>query len=355
MTTIPTNQARGPFTNFYLAKYKEQVPAKTFLQSFFKVIIANSLLISLEVLRSFEKIAVDILRGETGDRVQWTKSTEKNFLPPYFKREFDQQALENYDRVFGESEDVNSINMIALANETAEKFSDIRDTITRRIELYCAQIFETGVMSLNAMTDIDFKRKAGSMVDNSADNWSDPTADIEQQYIDAAIFLREKGKTTTGLFNTKMRNAEFVNFKKSNFFKDNANFQNVQLVDIKTPQANAVGGVYHGRFSAGSWLFDLWTYEEGYENEALTFIHYIADKKVITTPSTGTRFELTFAAVPQKFKDSDGQSRIVNMSGDFLIDDYINDDDLTHNFRTQSAPCPIPVTVDQIYTMQVET
>jgi hypothetical protein len=347
--SVPTNTARGIFTNAYLAAYKDGIPAKTFFQSFFMPAIKGSKYLSIEVQRNFEKVAVDVLRGSGENRNSWTKSTEKNFEPPYFNESFDNTSLEYYDRPFGKSPEINGDTIADVAGEVSDKILALRYKIERAIELQAAQVFETGVVAVTAGIDIDFKRKAASLKDNSAAPWSTITSPIEAQLIAGAEFIRRVGKSAISEFNTVMSGAEWVSLKASNYFTNNANFNQVKLIDINMPQTLTTGGAYHGTISAGAYIIHIWTNDETYDNASNVATRIWPLKKVLMLPVSGYKFDLGFAAVPAIIKDN-----ATFMKGDFIVDEFVDYNHRTKNWRMQSAPLCIPKSIDQIYTMQVE-
>ena len=296
--SIPIVQARQLFTQATLAVYKERVPATSFLRSFFQTKTSTEKYVDIEVQRGTRKIAVDVGRGIPGKRNTFSYSSLKVFMPPMHNQNFDATQLDRYDKVFGEDAQPSNPVIGYLGSDVAEKYIAIRDKIERAKELQAAEVFETGVVAINAGTDIDYKRKATSLKDNSGAPWSTVTSDIEGQLITGCEFIRKDGKSIANEFDAIMPSAVFLNLKKSNYFKDNANFKQVQLVDIKRPQAVSSGASYHGQIIAGAFIINIWTYDEGYDDADGVYTPYLHAKKVILIPSNGTRFIMAHAGIP---------------------------------------------------------
>jgi hypothetical protein len=356
MANIPVQQAKALFTKAYMAAYKERVPAPSFLMSFFTVLTFATKMIGIEVQRGSEIIAVDVERGATGNRNQFTKSTEKQWIPPFFDEWFDATSLDRYDVVFGGAENVAPETIGYLASDTADKLMMLKDKIDRAKELQCAQIFSTGVITLKNGDSIDFKRQSTSMVD-LGDYWSTTTTDVESQLIAGAQFIRQKGKNGTSEFNLVMSGAALVALKKTDYFQKNANYQNIQLIDIRMPQTQAFGAGYHGRITAGAYIFNIWTYDEVYEAAGTkTITRYLAENKAFMVPVKGTRFNMSHAGVPAIMADqgrAEFPQYIAQLAADYYVNNYIDPFRKAHIFEILSAPLGIPVTVDMIYTMQV--
>jgi hypothetical protein len=346
MGSISAQDARNLYTKAVAAVYKERTTVQSFLRSFFPSVEKGTKEISIEVQRGFEKIAVDVVRGTEGNRNQFGKSTEKIFVPPLYKEYFDVTQLDSYDKMFGDGQiSINTFdNFVA---DTTEKLGMLQDKIERRYELQCAQVLETGIVTLNAGTNIDFKRKALSKVDLGSGNyWTTGTNSPYATLKTAAEFLRTKGKSQGGVFNVIMGESALGAFLTNAIVLAQADVRNFGLDAIREPQRNAVGSAYHGRVSAGSWVFDLWTYPEYYTDANGNDVPYMNTKNIVVIPQA-PKFQLTFAAVPQLI------SMGGTTAGAYKIGNYVDERNQTHIYDICSAGVAIPVAVDQIYTAQV--
>ncbi len=346
MGQIQTTDARGLFTKGLIDVFREHISPMSFLRSFFPVKENFTKEISIEVQRGTEKIAVDVLRGTEGNRNTITRSTEKIFVPPYFREYFDATEIDLYDRVFG-STTIDAGIFSALMERVTEKLGLLQNKIERSYELKCAQTLLTGIVELHSGDNIDFKRKAESIVDLTAPFYwdvpgTDPFSDLER----GGNFIRQVGKTRGGILNLIMGS------KAHNAYRNNAIVQGISdnrrftLSDLKKGQQNMEGGVPQGVASAGSYDFRIWTYPEFYDDVGDVSTPFIDEDKIIILPSS-PRFKLSFAAVPQLM--TKGATR----KGAFVIGDYTDPRNDKHVFDIKSAGIPIPVAVDQIYTLKV--
>lgn len=353
---IPIQQARGIFTEASLGKYNEMVLPPAFFSSFFKPIKTTSKYVSVEVRRGTEKIAVDVLRGTTGRNNQFTRSTERRYMPPFFNEYFDATQLDFYDQIFGGNPNPTVDVISGLAINVADKLILLRNKIDRAKELMAAQVFETGIVTMQNGDNIDFRRKASSMVDVSSTPWDTSTTDIESHLISAGNFIRTDGKNTSKVMNLIMSSDVFIALKKSDYFKDNANYRNVQLIDINTPQVDSRGASYHGQIVAGSYIFNLWTYDEMYVNSNGDSERYTNSKYVYIVPVEGYEFVYAHAGIPAIISDNSNAEFpefITQVASEYWVNNYIDKQRKSHTFELMSAPLPVPVTVDMIYTMQV--
>lgn len=342
LETISVVQARSIYTDAMIAVFRERVPVMSFLRSFFPAKTTMTKYVSIEVQRGTERIAVDVIRGTQGNRNKTTLSTLKSFLPPFFDEYFNANEMDVYDVAIGS---LDPGAMIQLSTESANELANLRNKIERAVELMCSQIFETGIITLVNGDNIDFKRKSASLVANAAGNtWATGTVSPYDTLEAGAKFLREVGKMSGSNCTVIMGETAARHFFANDIVIERADIRNFGLDKISSPVKNAVGGSYHGNVSAESYTFDLWTYPEIYEDANGNYVPYVNAKKVIILPEV-TKFELAYALVPQLLNGTP-------QTGAYLIQDFIDTRQTAHEVHIKSAPIPVPVAIDQIYTVQ---
>ncbi len=344
---ISTTDAQGLYTKALVDVYKERPVPTSFLRSFFPNSVQATLELSIEVQRGFEKIAVDVVRGTDGNRNTWSRSTEKIFIPPYFREYLDMTQLQLYDRLYGATS-INDAVFAQLINDTADKVVQLREKIERSYELQCAQVFVDGIIQLTAGIDIDYKRKATSLVDlNAAGGYWATNNDVFAQIQTACTWLRQFGKTQGHDFNMILGETAIRDLYANTKFLARQNLFNMQLDNVLPPQKNAIGGVYHGTLTAGPYRVNVWSYPEYYNDPTSgTMTPYINAKKGFIIP-VKPNFKFGFAAVPQLIEP--GQ---MPATGEFIISEFTDLKAKTREFHIESAGLAIPTAVDQIYTFQ---
>lgn len=346
MSTISTTDARGLFTKMLIDVYKERTAPTAFLRSFFPAKETATKELSIEVQRGTEKIAVDVERGTEGNRNMFSKSTEKIFIPPYYREYFDITELDLYDRLFSDS-NIDDGVFTDFMDQVADKLRMLQDKIERAYELQCSQVLETGIVQLNAGINIDFKRKAASLVDKGAGNyWATGTISPYTDLENGANFLRQVGKAQGSIFNVIMGSSALADFLDNTLVKERADIRNFTMDILAAPQRDSVGASMHGQVSGGAYRFNILSYPQFYDNSAGVSTAYVNAKKIILLPEN-PRFKLGFAAVPQLV--TAGGVR----KGAFIVGDYIDERNDKHVFDIKSAGVAIPTAVDQIYTLQV--
>ncbi len=354
---ITLHEARGIFTTAYLQKFKEMIPVPSFLRSFFNTETSAAKQLSIDVQRGTEFIASDVLRGTGGNRNMFSRSSERMYVPPFFSEYFDATALDRYDVLFGQNPSLVPKTIGYLAKDVAEKLVILRNKMDRAKELQCSQVFETGIVTMDNGDNIDYKRKAGSKVDPGAGNYWDTVAtDVEAQLVASAEFIRNTGKNGVPILNLVISGKAWVALKKTNYFTNNANYQQVRLIDINMPQKSSFGAGYHGQITAGAYIFNVWTYDEVYQAKSTgTITRYIPLDQAIILPTAGAVFTLAHAGVPAILVDkgkAEYSKYIVSQASEYWVNNYIDPQRKAHIFEMSTAPLAIPVTVDMIYTLK---
>lgn len=353
---IPVSQAQGLFTQSLVATYKDLPEPTAFLRSFFTAKESGTKYVSIAVQRGTELIASDVLRGTQGRRNTMDRSSEKIFQPPYYREFFDATDLDFYDRLFGQSGgEVSGRTFSDWVSEVAMKLKMLQDKIERSIEKQCSEVFQTGVVTLDSGDNIDFNRKASSLVVLGApDLWSAGTSNPYDDFEAAGKFLREEGKSMEGIFDVIIGGDALNAFLNNTVVKERADIRNYHLDSILTPQAGAEGKTFHGEITAGSYRFRLWAYPQVYEVGSVK-TPYIDNNKVVVLPPN-PNFTLAYAGVPHIIRDvrnAEFPEFITMQPGQFHIGNYVDMPSETHIFDVKSAPVAIPVAIDQIYTIQV--
>lgn len=356
MSSIPIGQARAQFTSDCIDVFISQLPATSFLRSFFPSEQAFVRYLSIQVERNYENVAVDVMRGTEGNRNNFSKSTEKVLDPPLYEEYFDMTEIDLYDRLFGSTSITDGV-YTQLVQTVARRLNQIREKIERAIEIQCAQVLQVGTTTLVNQTSINWQRKAASLVANAAGNtWATNTINPFDTLAAGATFLRTVGKSGDTTFNAILGSQALSDLYGNTLFKERVTQNLNNSIDvINAPQRNATGAAYHGQLTAGSWRINLWSYPQFYD-VAGTSTPYIDPKKVVMIPTT-PRFKLGFAAVPQLLIGFNGGTNSdINMAPiaaqPFVVDHYPDVMNTAHKMRIKSAALAIPVAIDQIYTVQ---
>lgn len=354
MANISTLQARGIFTSKLIAVYKETVRPTAFLRSFFPEKTSNSKLIQIAVQRGFEKIAVDVQRGMRGNRNSFDLSSEKTIKPPYFHEYFDATELDLYDLIWNTEGSINVDVLAEFITDVAEKVLALIMKIERAYEVQCREALHTGIVTLNDGTSIDYKRKSASLVAYAAgNNFAGAAVDPNEVLEIGAEFIRTKGKSQGGMYNTIMGKSAFAAYKNNAQIQSVANLRRFQLIDVNMPQRQSTGATLHGVAAIGSYETLIWTYPEFYDTNSTENNPYINPKDVIVLPES-PNFDFGFASVPRLLgTPANIGAGVAGQRGAFLVGETMDQINTTHNIDVKSAGVPVLTAVDQVWTATV--
>lgn len=281
--------------------FKQKAAPTMFLSSWFQTRpnwMFRSRKIVMDIKRLGENYAVDVTRFGGGVFNKNKQFTTKEYEPPYFNEYTAYTAEELEDRLPGMTE-YDSAKMAYQAQLLALVTDDqieLADKIQRAKERMAAQVLLTGKVTLLNSDEIDFKFNANHAF-NAATVWSNSAAKYKADLIKAANLNRKDGKVTSPVQNVLMSETSFSEFTALAETGDRN--QNVNLDDIGFPTRNTEGAAFHGQVAAGSYIFNIWTYPQYYEDSSGVLQPFITDEKVIVIPDPGQiDLRTVYAGVP---------------------------------------------------------
>lgn len=351
MGLIPASQARRLFKQETVAFFSDRRPVQGFFRSFFKQIETNSRFISIEVERENESVAVDVLRSTGGNRNSWDRKTQKTYDPAAYDEYFDATELDCYEDLFGTDANgnISSINFGKFLEQANSKMEGLFNKIDRAYEIQAMQALVDGIVVLKNGDNIDYKRKAASIVAyNAAWNWALTTVDPNDKIKEGCDFINDTGKVTSNVFNVIMAGDVYQAY--INNAKVQARNLGVQWgMDALVPaQKDAEGKVYHGMISVDNYNLRIWTANGSYKHpDTGVQTRYMPAKKILILPEL-TNNVLTYGLVPQLAKDG-----VPIKKGKFVTYEYPDERNATHEMGVKSCGLAVPVAIDQAYTVQV--
>lgn len=352
---LTLNQHRFGVTQELIETFKDSRAPKTGLSSFFKKKTTAAKQVSIQVRRSRRLVAVDVQRCTDSNRNIFSLSAEKIFLPPFFSEYFDFTACQAYDVTFGMGVAPNSIQKNMLMDSANEYLQELKWKIDRAINKMYASVLQTGTVTMVNGDSIDYKRKAASIpVNTGADAWSQTaTSDPLRDFGIDAQFLRDQGLSAGSTINIIMGTQAFTYFMNSaKILAVAAIFNQIKRVNIGMPQFDEVTGLnFQGQIGGTDYMFNIWTYNDSYENNDTTISKYINDANYIMIPDDfeGT---MVYAGLPFIFGDYFSGMYVANTEGDYIAHDVIDQKKRSWEFFLESAPLPIPISIDRTVTRQ---
>lgn len=344
---IQITDARGLYTKKLIEVFEDTPVVKSFFGSFFPNLPnSQTLELAIDVQRNTEKIAVDVVRGDDGNRNIFDKSTEKLIIPPYYREYFDITGMSIYDKV-SNIEQAGDAGLLAnLINSSAKKMFKLRNKIERTLELQRAQVLLTGAITTAKAGTFEFGRRAESLVNNAAWYFA-ANNDYTIPFLAGATFLRTRGKSQGGVFNAIFGQDAWAALLLNTTFTARQNLYHMQLDGVKPPQANSVGAVLQGYITAGSYRINLWTYPEYYDDLNDVTTEYMDTDMVIMLPED-PKFVTAFGAVPM-LPQTEGH--YINQ-GEYTFGEYLDARGKARILDIECAAIAIPVAVDRMFTFR---
>lgn len=354
---ITLNQHRENITKAIVAIFTDDAPVRSGLSAFFPKQTYPTKQLAIEVERNRQRIAVDVQRSTDANRNKFSTSAEKIFVPPYYNEAWDFTDSQRYDVTFGRMSAPARGDYRSMITEASRRIATMRKKIERAIELQRAQALQTGIVQLVNGDNIDYKRKALSIVAKGAgDRWNEGTSSPTVDLRIGCEFLREEGLSAGGVVNAVFGRDAFAAFMNNDEVKARADFRRISRLEIGMPQFdNTTGFVFHGQIGTADYAINLWTYNEFYENAAGNKVRYINEKNVILVPED-FQGETSFASVPAIERDmtnAEFPEWITPVEADFYLNNWLDKSKKAHWFEIASAPLALPISIDRIYTMQV--
>lgn len=349
-------------TKKVVGAFEENIPVRTGFAGWFPEETTPTLEVDVEVQRDNDLIAVDVVRFTEGNKNKSTKLSEHKYIPPYFKEDYDFQRDQVYMNTVAlgvgmESAQVNRV----LAMNAVKQVSKNRDKVIRAIRKQQADVLQTGIVALENGDNINYRRKAASMVnvDTAGDYWSvsataTPITDIRK----GMDFLRNVGNSGGSAVNVVMRSAALEAFLATTQVKEQGPnvIQQIQRININMPQFDGVSGfAFHGQIAAGDFNVNLWTYNEKYTDANGATQYYLAENTVVMIPDD-FQGKTVFGGLPTMNKTNIGgvaTSVPGIVEANYLIRSYSDEKTMSSTIELTSAPLVVPFTIDKIYTMQV--
>ena len=259
------------------------------------------------VTRQGRPVAVDINPLERGIITGLEKSTHKFFIPPTFDYSVIYSAFEEFETIYGATDNkVDGEIFAKLVEKTAKEMQANIARIERREELQRAQALLTGIVTLKNGDNIDFKRKAASLVAyNNSFGWDISTNSPSKILIQLIEFL-----ITEGMVDPTMGINVLVGTEAQAAFKENATRAKEGDIKDQTYMQLSTGETIRGltpqgSYSAGNYKVNLWGYT-GYYDDPDTSVttSYMDSKKIIVLPNQAP-FEMVYCGT-KGWSDGDG-------------------------------------------------
>lgn len=356
---ITIDQHSASIASKVVGKFQEMIPVRSGFSQFFPEETTPTLIVDVEVERDNDLISVDVQRFAEGTKNKYTRSTEKKYIPPYFKEDYDFARDEVYMNsvAFGitNSRSANA----AIAKNALKGVTNNKKKIIRAIRKQQADVLQTGIVTMKNGDSIDYQRKAASIVDlnTSSVYWSNSgTANPSDDLADCMTFLRNEGNSSGTSINVVMRSDGLNALLACDSMTEILNSRRMDRAKIVMPQFNEASGMaFHGQMAAGDFMVNLWTYNEKYTDADGNNQYYLNNNNAVVLPSD-FRGKTVFGGLPFLRQTSIGGT-LTDTPGvkeaKYLLRAYSDKKTISSTLELTSAPLVIPFTIDKLYTMKV--
>jgi hypothetical protein len=346
-------------TSKIVGKFEEDIPVRSGFSAWFPEETTPTFEVDVEVQRDNDLIASDVIRFTEGNKNKFSRVSEHKYIPPYFKEDYDFQRDQVYMNTvaMGVGMDNMQVNSV-IAKNAVKAISKNRDKIVRAIRKQQADVLQTGIVTLVNGDNINYNRKASSMVVAPV-LWSNPTTAKPIDDLRAGMtFLRNVGNSYGAAVNVVMRGDAFAAFIATDqITKQGPNIvEQIQRINVGMPQfTESTGFALQGRIAAGDFVVNLWTYNEKYTDANGSTQYYLANNKVIMLPDD-FQGKTIFGGLPTMNTSTIGGVSVdvpAIVEADYLIRAYSDVKTISSTIELTSAPLVVPFTIDKIYTLQV--
>ena len=361
----------GIATQKMLTAYEQRRRPTMFLSSFFQSPqenFHNTLGVTFDIERYGEDVAVAVTGLASG--YNYNKSeiyTNKEFIPPLFKEAFQLNAIDQINRMSGDTPFQDPVFQRNAMKEFSSGMRKCEEKIMRAVELQASQVLQTGTVTLkdengNNVYTIDYKPKA-THFPNAAVDWNAANPVIKTDLSNLLSVNRNDGlaDSTVTLWGIRALNDALADSTFLALFnKDGATQASLTRLASTMPTN---GAQFRGTIDIDHYKIEIWTYA-GYYDDVETGVKtpYIGDDKVIALPAD-IRLDLTWGNVPIFVKPEQRvlpylPTRInrTGRGGTDMITNAWTTQDGEHLFGGISArPLAIPTAIDQFSCLTTRT
>jgi hypothetical protein len=298
-----------------------------------------------------ESIAEDTPRNTSGNANKFSKSTGLAISGAEFHETISMNQIFTSIIGFGDDETISSRKYEAFLNEIDRQSTLIIDKFTRRNELTCNQIMNTGVVQYKHAGSFDFDRPATSMVDLGAPAyWSIADAPIKDQLSAVPVYFRTVAGYHGKEFDMTISTEALMLFERTNYYLGETLKKNVVDIERLRPMSISNNATYMYTLKVGSAYFHVWV-SDGKAKGAQGgpgLESYMPTNKVVFTPVNFKVAELTYFPV-----DAVVGSDIKYLLNKQTVWDAVDQDRSTMTKHIKSRTNVIMYYNKMVYTLQV--
>lgn len=253
------------FLKTMVAAFEKRKKPTKFLTNFFKPVFLDGIVAEIQGQDVKATYSVDTQLGTGGRYHEFSYHDTKEIIVPEYNDITKITEADVFKKQFGQTE-YKPVSPADVANLVTKRQSVFSDMQVRSIEKQVADAFFYGKITLSNGDKIEFRKKETHNIDKAEAKWTvetnNPLDDIEK----ACQLCIDDGKISASAFNLILESKGLNALLNNPLFKANSDLtKNIKRADISMPVEKTPGAMYHGQFSAGAYVVNLWSYNEKYE------------------------------------------------------------------------------------------
>ena len=325
-------------------------PSDIGFRQFFKEVTHDKKGYKFYVRKGKKRVSVDRHIYERGQHVRTEDATQVECFPGYFDEYTDYSAFDEYENVVGFADSVDATNYQNLVAKVAETMADSEASFDRAEELMCAQLLQTGIVTLKCGDNLVFPRDAESIIAYNAEHdFSIPSVNPEIKMSQAARFLINKGYYSNGRFIAIMAEDVWIDFKNNPIVQDQADLKDASFMNLET--GNTLKQlVPQGLYTAGAHKFNIFTYDAEYDHPVTGVKTKYLDPKAMIVMPEKPDLEFVYCGLPKLVgKQGQREDRIIKEKRLY----YRHEDERACSIEmgVMSAFMPVLSNVDSVVTI----
>ncbi len=206
--------------------------------------------------------SVDVKLGTGGRYNSLDEYSKRDFVVPEYNDIASLTEEDVFKAQFGQTEYDQVGSVINAINDGQEIFSDKQ---RRAEEKQASDALFQGKIVLAGGNKIDFNKKETHKKSVSEAKWDTETGDPISVIKDLISLCMSDGRISTSEWNIIFEDNGLNAFLGNAKVKSNGNWnEGIKRTDINMPVELTPGAMFHGRISVGSYLVNVWSYNEKY-------------------------------------------------------------------------------------------
>jgi len=338
---------------------KKQKPSM-FLANLFKKTQLKGIKVEIQGRVVAGYYSVDTKLGTGGRYNSLDEYDKRDFTVPEYNDIASLTEEDVFKAQLGQTEYDQTANILNAINDGQETFSNNQ---RRSEEKQASDGLFYGKITLAGGTKIDFNKKETHSIDVSEAKWDVSTnnpADAISKGIQLCI---DDGKISASEWNLIFEEKGLDAFLSNEKLKSSSNWnQGIKRSDINIPIEKTPGAMFHGRISVGSYIVNVWSYNEKYTvPKGFGFAHegeqfgYIPSGCALLVPMN-PNFKRYYGAInntnaPVTPGIGGNKLQLVEQEQLPYAYDVLCDGSATTKYGVKSRPLLIPVDIDSFATI----